>query len=120
MRATKEKFEFVAVLARIYPFAAEFIADLAQRLMRAAGTHQRLMTEACNNGLYDADENGESPRVMRIRKKINALLLHSSKDIKVTPKFSGDPRGYTVKLLFPTGQYNTWGGAEEGYGVPTN
>lgn len=32
----------------------------------------------------------------------------------------GDPRGYALKVLFGAeGPYNTWGGAEEGYGIPT-
>lgn len=35
-----------------------------------------------------------------------------------TPILGGDPRGFTVKLLFPSGIYNTWGGKESGYGVP--
>lgn len=33
--------------------------------------------------------------------------------------WSGDPRGFAVRLLFPDGSYNTWGGKEHGYGVPT-
>jgi hypothetical protein len=32
---------------------------------------------------------------------------------------SGDPRGYVVRVLFPSGAYNTLGGADQGYGVPT-
>lgn len=35
-------------------------------------------------------------------------------------RFSGDPRGFTVRLLLPSGTYNTLGGASEGYGVPTS
>jgi hypothetical protein len=34
------------------------------------------------------------------------------------PDFGGDPRGYTVKVHLPNHAYNTWGGAESGYGVP--
>lgn len=30
----------------------------------------------------------------------------------------GDPRGFAVRLHFPDGTYNTWGGKEHGYGVP--
>lgn len=40
-------------------------------------------------------------------------------EYQFTPKFSGDPRGYTVKLLLPSGSFNTMGGLEEGFGVPT-
>ena len=31
----------------------------------------------------------------------------------------GDPRGYCTKLRLKSGRYNTWGGAEDGWGVPT-
>jgi len=31
-------------------------------------------------------------------------------------KLSGDPRGYTVKLIVPSGRTNDWG--REGIGVP--
>lgn len=34
------------------------------------------------------------------------------------PHFGGDPRGYTVKVKLPSGVHNTFGGSEEGYGVP--
>ena len=30
-----------------------------------------------------------------------------------------DPRGAVVKLILPSGKWNSWGGAEDGYCVPT-
>lgn len=33
--------------------------------------------------------------------------------------FEGDPRGACVKLILPSGRNNSWGGAEEGFCVPT-
>ncbi len=30
----------------------------------------------------------------------------------------GDPRGYTVKVFFPSNKYNTLGGPESGWGIP--
>ena len=36
------------------------------------------------------------------------------------PRFHGDPRGYVLKIMLPSGRYNTWGGAESGYGVPAD
>jgi hypothetical protein len=31
-------------------------------------------------------------------------------------KVGGDPRGYCLKITLPDGNYNTWGGAEDGWG----
>ena len=31
----------------------------------------------------------------------------------------GDPRGFAVRLHFPDATWNTWGGKEHGFGVPT-
>lgn len=42
-----------------------------------------------------------------------------AESLGVTLELGGDPRGYTVKLMTPkSGRYNTWGGAECGWGVP--
>ena len=39
-------------------------------------------------------------------------------EIGTVPNFSGDPRGFVVKLHFPNGACNTWGGESSGFGVP--
>lgn len=31
--------------------------------------------------------------------------------------FNTDPRGYAVKVQFPSKVYNTWGGEEDGFGI---
>ena len=39
--------------------------------------------------------------------------------LHTTIRTNGDPRGYAFKILLPNGAYNTWGGKEHGWGIPT-
>ncbi len=84
----------------------------ARTILRLAGTHARLSVEACNREL----EYREAARLTHIDAIDLPAIL---KPYGFTAITGGDPRGYTVKILFPSGIYNTLGGAEEGYGVPT-
>ena len=63
----------------------------------------------CNYGLTPAQEK----RVVNIEAKVKAIC----DVLGVGVKFNGDPRGYAVKLILPSGDYNTWGGKEEGWGI---
>jgi hypothetical protein len=85
----------------------------ATSILRAATTLERIATAQCNRDLTRREERQDAAaerRVERICEKYPG----------VTPDFSGDPRGYTLKLHLPNGQYNTWGGAPVGYGVPSS
>ncbi len=61
----------------------------------------------------------DTPRVqieiMRARQRIE----RACQPWGIKPNFSYDPRGACVKLLLPSGRWNSWGGKEEGYCVPT-
>lgn len=80
-------------------------------LLTLANRYQVLMTIACNNDVGDkfAQEEYELENALRayVGGPITAVNL------------SGDPRGFTVKLILQSGEYNSWGGKESGYGVPT-
>ncbi|MCL4204621.1 MAG: hypothetical protein KJ000_19205 [Pirellulaceae bacterium] len=85
----------------------------AGHLIRMATQHQRMMEDECNGvDIYDQDGN-PLPELARLRKVIEA----AAKDAGCDVKFSGDPRGSTVRLLLPSGESNSWGG--EGWCVPT-
>jgi hypothetical protein len=108
--------------------------ETARLILRDANTAQRLAAAQCN-GDYPFD-NGErtvdacaecgmgcAPRAMRKGRRcpscvVDARLAKRIRESGFTEKLSGDPRGYVVKVRFPSGTYNTWGGREEGYGVP--
>lgn len=94
------------------------IADLTQEgwpladirlVLRYATTLTRLAEEECNRILTSR----EALTIQRLERRIATLA--GCHDAKAT--FSGDPRGYVVKLILPSGRYNTWGGKESGYGI---
>ena len=84
---------------------------VAGTLRRYARTLSRLAVRECNDGLT-AQEQARKTRTQR-----NAAAFAALYDMAV--KVDGDPRGYVLKVLLPTGLYNTMGGASEGWGVPT-
>ena len=103
--------EFLVMLARELPNEKDLtIIDLAKQLMKLARKHDRLQVCDCNVGLSDKQRAQEK----RIEDKV--VELCGTFGFKV--KFSGDPRGCTVKLILPSGRYNSFGGAEDGWGVP--
>ena len=86
---------------------------VCDRLRSAAKRHHRMMEQACNGrDVYDSEGEPLAP-LKRNRHHIAAL----AKDVgAISVNFEGDPRGFTVKLVFPDGANNTWG--QDGYGVP--
>lgn len=76
------------------------IHKLARHLTRYA-------EKDCNVGLNDSDKR----TVDRLEKRIAELLQACG----LKANFSGDPRGYVVKVQGLPG--NTWGGDSEGFGV---
>ena len=103
--------------------------DVARLLLRHSKTHGRLAEMRCechpamNNPnvpiavagkLQDERDAWIEKREGQIERRIKEVC----DAIGLPVEFGGDPRGYTVKVFFPSGKYNTWGGAESGYGVP--
>ena len=85
----------------------------SKAIMQWATQHHELMEDSCN-GVEVFDREGEPlPELKRCRENIqaNAAALGAKGVV-----FSGDPRGATVKLVFPDGHTNDWG--KEGYCVP--
>lgn len=101
---------------------------LARLLLRHAKTHGRLQEANCNGvgTWHNEDPKSFARRQDRFEKQIEKKETQIEKRITeiamalgFTVEFGGDPRGYTVKLTLPSGAYNSWGGKECGYGVPT-
>ena len=113
----------------------------ARSLLRLARAHGNLAAQHCNgpahlNGPAPYDwqkqpeqhaawikRNGEAAEAWEAAREKKELAVEKRiTDIcagfKLPVIFGGDPRGYTVKVKFPSGRYNTFGGAEEGWGVP--
>lgn len=92
-------------------------AELAHDLLRDASTYGRLQETECNRELTPRERDSETRCAGRLK-----LIAET---LGVGLKLGGDPRGFTVKVLFPVGAdgrrpYNTWGGEEDGWGVPTS
>lgn len=85
---------------------------MAEALLELSRQYEKIQVTECNRELTNLERNKEE-RVKEQLKEIGKMCM-------LPLKFNGDPRGYTVKCFFFDGSYNTWGGAEEGYGIPTN
>jgi plasmid stability protein len=109
----EERIAFLAVLhleSRMDPGEVNRAGGL---ILRHAATHGRYAEAECCREL----EPWEAKKAAQTEKRLEAL----AEELGVTLSLEGDPRGFTVKLKTPkSGKYNTWGGAETGWGVPTS
>lgn len=79
-------------------------------MIRLAETHNKIQEHGCN---------GTKTRRMEDQELVIQVLIESlAAKLGLRAEFTGDPRGYTVKLHAPNGKlYNTWGGNTSGYGI---
>jgi len=123
----------VAQLTRALPgMPPHLVVQKAKLLMRWGATLQRLAEESCNGHpaqgmpatMIDAAHLGKlqaawDRRIEHQEERIQRLAEATCKELGMVPNFGGDPRGYVFKVHLCTGASNTWGGKEEGYGVPS-
>lgn len=117
-KLAQEKINLAMVLKRTAPpgVSDELIRKAVNDLTRMAKTHHRYQEARCGSADFNAaDERREEALEARITK------LAASVGVQAV-RFTGDPRGCTVKLLLPADEngcrpYNTWGGMESGWGV---
>lgn len=108
----KEQLEFVAMLGQEFPTAKpKVLGEMAHRLMALARKAQKNAEDYCNLPNHQDQSNEIREAVLKV------IEEHGLKSC-LAPRVTGDPRGYCLKLHTPSGRYNTWGGKEEGYGVP--
>jgi hypothetical protein len=113
MSPTSDDFAlFVAVLAEAVPtLAPHQVVDVASGLRALARRLTRYATRECNGVLSEAD------RTRYVGAEHAARVTAAAYGL--TAKVGGDPRGYCLKLILPTKRSNTWGGVDDGWGVPT-
>jgi hypothetical protein len=85
--------------------------EMARAILRDSSTLQRLAVEECNREL--------TPREVCQIGAARERIEEACKPWGIKPHFHGDPRGACVKMLLPSGRWNSMGGAEDGYCVPT-
>ena len=121
MSYQKDRDEFVAVIVEeISGKPSPVIAigegcKLARLILRNAATIQRLAVEDCNRQISDGERKQRADAESRI---VTACDQCGTNSRRIKPTFNGDPRGCCVKLLLPSGRWNSWGGAAAGYCVP--
>lgn len=129
MSYQKERDQFIAVCV-----ANGLTVDDARAFLRMATTADRLAVAQCN-GDWPADngerqiktcpdcEIGWAPSSFRAGVcpdcRLTARIEARAEACNIKVLVNGDPRGFVVKLILPSGSYNSWGGPEHGWGVPT-
>ena len=131
---------FVADAATVRPdIASNEAAYAARLLLRHSTTHGNLAVQECDghpiqgqsppSGMTPEDRIAWNQRVNKLQAAWDARIEKRSAQLEkrmlailkpygFDATFGGDPRGFTVKLKLPSGASNTWGGSEDGYGVP--
>mgnify|MGYP003387096575 CR=1 FL=1 len=126
MATERERQEFIAVMVREFPAKPfmQVVAD-ARTILRHARTHGNLACEFCNGPQYANYRNVSGPeydawqaQIERRSEVCKRRITEVLRPYGVAARFGGDPRGYTVKIMLPSTASNTWGGKEEGWGVP--
>jgi len=87
------------------------VARDAAEIRRLSASLAAFAAGECNRSLSDR----EKAREERIGAKLTALVAEGYEGLAL--RLSGDPRGYVVSLVCRDGEYNSWGGAESGWGV---
>ena len=108
-----KKIEAEFLCAMIEEFGNSYTTQTACiELLRRAKQHQFVSEQRCNVG--------DTDYLMKRQQALRQSMIKVGNTINATLKFGGDPRGFTVKVMLQkTRLFNSWGGAEEGYGVPT-
>lgn len=129
MATTKERFEFLMTLRDALPnLSRDQVYDAGKLLLRHALSHGNIQEAICNGPgdyvnripypeagkIYEEHQTRCEKREQQLERRMKEI----ADKLGIEIRFGGDPRGYTVRLMLPDGRYNTWGGAEYGYGVP--
>jgi len=110
----KNQLENIFTLCRELP---TLTASTYIQLCRIANRHRNMCERACNYGFKtDAEEQAHEAKLARCAAKFGRLL-HAEVDREVEFYEQRDPRGSTLRLLLPSGRYNTMGGAESGWSL---
>lgn len=132
----KARAEFIARIVKEFP-ACPDAEHIARMLLRNAATYQRLAEESCNghpiqsqcppsgadmvkwNARVSKLQDAWGARIEKQEAACERRIAAYCAQLGCPVRFGGDPRGFVVNLALPSGAYNSWGGAEEGWGVPS-
>jgi hypothetical protein len=96
------------ILAEAFPnLNPEQITKLQTKLHNLGVKCKENATNLCNIADYQDRRDELRDEVENVIKKFGVSFKY---------KVTGDPRGLCFKVILPTGRYNSWGGAEDGWG----
>lgn len=101
-----ERAKAIAVVARNFPEAQD-PAKLQDDLHRLGCACYRNAEKLCSVEGYEDQREYLRAKLAKIAAKHGVTLRGN---------VSGDARGFGLYIIMPLGDYNTWGGAEHGYG----
>lgn len=84
-------------------------------LLSLGKSYAKIQELWCNESMDDQRTKRVEKRETRLETEITTLALALPGVTGV--RFTGDPRGYCVKLMLASKRYNTWGGESEGWGI---
>ena len=96
------------------PQVPEIVAASAIELMALAGAISRRAVRECNEPLTDKQQNRADLADLRAYERANEIM--QTLGLPPVQRMS-DARGYAIKIMLPSGRYNSMGGAEEGWGI---
>lgn len=111
----KDREEFVAVMTADLTkagFEPNECLAAARAFMKLGSTAGRYAELACDRELTDGEKRRDEANDARVHALATRYGLQAI--------IGGDPRGFTVKILLPSARWNTMGGKESGWGVPTS
>lgn len=117
MTNSKERAAFAALLAKEFDLAPGFAAEIAAKLARVAVALDRLAVRECNVQRDERETAADDRKEENLEKRARKIVADYLPGAECN--FNGDPRGYVFKLRVPSRAYNTFGGGEEGWGVPS-
>jgi hypothetical protein len=110
LKTTTEEYKPVAIdeqfLTDLEAHGCDPSLDQVHRLMKLAREHHKLQESACNRQVEEGHDAACEVAITNLATEIGCKGV----------KFSGDPRGCTVKLVFHDGATDDWG--SEGWCVP--
>ena len=96
-------------------YFGEHAASVCSLLHRHAVTYTKIQERWCGEEMNHAKREALEAKEARLEAAIRALV--ADMPCLTAVRFTGDPRGFCVKVFRTDGNHNTWGGKEEGWGV---
>ncbi len=89
----------------------------AETLLRLAREYTRIQERWCNEDMSSRPGLEDKVKAREAKLKQDIRALATQLPITKGVKFTGDPRGFCVRILRKDDRYNTWGGVEDGWGI---